>query len=132
MQKTLLLNLLRKNPSATFVASLGTISYDLRSLFEETEMSDMATLVSVPGAMGCALAIGLGIALSSSQKVIVVIGDGAILMKLGSVATVLKYRPKNLEVHVMQNNSYASTGNQEINFKYIKNMVPPSFHIHEV
>lgn len=129
MQKTLLLNLLGKNKNAIFVASLGTISYDLKEIQKE---EGMFPCYFVPGAMGCVLGIGLGLALNTKKKVVVFIGDGSFLMKLGSIATILKYRPKNLEVHVIQNNSFASTGNQEINFPYVMQYIPPFFKIHHV
>lgn len=125
MQKTLLSNLLKRNPKAIFIASLGTISYDLKEL-------NAKNVHYVPGAMGCVMGIGLGHALASKKKVIVVVGDGSFLMKLGSMATILKYKPKNLEVHVIQNNQYASTGGQEIYFDEIRAYIPPYFKIHEV
>ena len=76
------------------------------------------------GSMGCALGIGLGVALSRpSRKVYVLTGDGALLMKLGSIATALRYKPENLEVIVLQNNLHDSTGGQRNNFEYIEDWV---------
>jgi len=123
MQKELLSNLLKRNPKSIIVASLGTISYDLKGLKHQK-------IIFVPGAMGCVMGIGLGIALNTKKKVIIIIGDGSYLMKMGSVSTILKHKPKNLEVHVLVNNKYASTGGQKINFD--KSLVPKQFHIHEV
>ncbi len=125
MQKELISNLLRRNKNAVIVGSLGTISYDLTQIEHPKK-------ILIRGAMGCALGVGLGYALASDKKVIVIIGDGSLLMKLGSISTVLAYKPKNLEVHVIQNNSYASTGGQKINFKFIKKYLPKSFKIHEI
>lgn len=124
MQKTLLSNLLRKNPKAIFIASLGTISYDLKEL----NLPNKTYLI--PGSMGCVMGIGLGYALSSKKKVIVLIGDGSFLMKMGSMATILKYKPKNLETHIFQNNKYLSTGGQDIHFNTVRKYIPKSFKIH--
>ena len=65
------------------------------------------------GSMGCLASIGLAIALENPQKrVIVLDGDGAILMKMGTLATVGHYRPGNL-IHIcFDNRSYESTGGQ--------------------
>lgn len=69
--------------------------------------------------MGCAIAVGLGLAMNSKKDVVVVIGEGSLLMKLGSLSTVAKYRPKNLEIIVINNGLYKSTGGQLNNFRYI-------------
>ncbi|MBF0194387.1 MAG: phosphonopyruvate decarboxylase [Magnetococcales bacterium] len=66
------------------------------------------------GSMGCAPSIGLGVALDNpDKKVFVIDGDGALLMKMGSLATVGNYGPKNL-IHICFDNSqYESTGGQK-------------------
>ncbi len=64
------------------------------------------------GSMGCASAMGLGLALNSERPVVVLDGDGAALMKLGNLATIGAYRPANL-VHILfDNGSHESTGGQ--------------------
>lgn len=64
------------------------------------------------GSMGCASAMGLGVALNTARPIIVVDGDGAALMKLGTLATIGNYAPKNL-VHVLLDNGvHDSTGGQ--------------------
>ncbi len=64
------------------------------------------------GSMGCAAAMGLGVALNTSKKVVVIDGDGALLMKMGTLATIGSYAPENL-IHVMlDNGTYDSTGGQ--------------------
>jgi phosphonopyruvate decarboxylase len=66
----------------------------------------------VVGAMGCASAVGLGLALGSSRTTVVLDGDGAALMKLGNMATIGAQHPANL-VHVLLDNGvYDSTGAQ--------------------
>jgi phosphonopyruvate decarboxylase len=68
----------------------------------------------VVGSMGCAAAIGFGLAVSKPHKKVVVLdGDGALLMKLGVLATIGKYRPANFIHIVFDNEAYDSTGGQE-------------------
>ena len=64
------------------------------------------------GSMGCASGMGLGLALNSKRKVVVLDGDGAVLMKMGALATVGAYRPKNLIHVVLDNGVHDSTGGQ--------------------
>lgn len=64
------------------------------------------------GSMGCASGMGLGLALNTSRPVIVLDGDGAVLMKMGALATVGAYRPKNLIHVVLDNGVHDSTGGQ--------------------
>jgi sulfopyruvate decarboxylase subunit beta len=62
-------------------------------------------------AMGLASSIGLGLALHRpSQKVIVLDGDGSVLMNLGTFSTLARYRPRNLIHIVFDNGSLLSTG----------------------
>lgn len=65
------------------------------------------------GSMGLAPAIGLGLALAQPRrKVVVLDGDGNVLMALGTLATVGALKPKNLVHIVFDNEAYGSTGNQ--------------------
>lgn len=65
------------------------------------------------GSMGLASSIGLGLALSvPNKKVIVIDGDGNVLMNLGSLTTIGKLCPKNLIHVVLDNESHDSTGGQ--------------------
>ncbi|HLL80502.1 MAG TPA: thiamine pyrophosphate-dependent enzyme [Ktedonobacteraceae bacterium] len=62
-------------------------------------------------AMGLASSMGLGIALSMPQhKVIVIDGDGSLLMNLGTLSTMARYRPGNLLHIVFDNESLLSVG----------------------
>jgi len=62
-------------------------------------------------AMGLASSTGLGLALSlPAQKVIVLDGDGSLLMNLGSLSTLARYKPKNLLHIVFDNESLLSVG----------------------
>jgi sulfopyruvate decarboxylase subunit beta len=65
-------------------------------------------------AMGLASSIGLGLATHLPQKrVIVLDGDGSVLMNLGTFATLARYRPRNLIHIVFDNGSLLSTGGFE-------------------
>jgi len=64
------------------------------------------------GSMGCAAAMALGVALNSDRPVIALDGDGALLMKMGSLATIGAYAPSNLTHIVLDNGTYDSTGGQ--------------------
>ena len=62
-------------------------------------------------AMGLASSMGLGIALSKpDRQVIVFDGDGSILMNLGGLTTLARYRPRNLVHVVFDNESLLSVG----------------------
>ena len=64
------------------------------------------------GSMGCAAAMGLGVALNVKNPVLVMDGDGAALMKMGTLATIGAYGPRNLIHVVLDNGTYDSTGGQ--------------------
>jgi len=62
-------------------------------------------------AMGLASSIGLGLAMHlPAERVVVLDGDGSVLMNLGTFATLARYRPKNLIHIVFDNGSLLSTG----------------------
>ena len=62
-------------------------------------------------AMGLASSIGLGLALHlPREKVVVLDGDGSVLMNLGTLATLARYRPANLVHIIFDNGSLLSTG----------------------
>ena len=122
-QQKLISNLLNQNKDAIFIGSLGTISKDLID-------SGYTNIIPIKGAMGCVMGIGFGYALASEKEVIVIIGDGSFLMKMGSISTILKYKPKNLRLVILNNNSYNSCGGQATNFSSIKHILP--FEVYEI
>jgi sulfopyruvate decarboxylase subunit beta len=62
-------------------------------------------------AMGLASSIGLGLAMHLPKESIVVLdGDGSVLMNLGTLATMARYRPRNLTHIIFDNGSLLSTG----------------------
>jgi len=64
------------------------------------------------GSMGMATPIGLGISLTSTKEVVVIDGDGSLLMNPGTLATAAHFAPRNLTIIAIDNGSYGSTGNQ--------------------
>ena len=66
------------------------------------------------GSMGLASSIGLGLALAKpNEDVVVIDGDGSLLMNMGSLVTIFANNPKNLTWIVIDNGAYGSTGNQD-------------------
>src|SRR5881296_2776646 len=93
---------------AAIIASLGHPAYDLFAA------EDRGRNFYTWGSMGLASSIGLGLALARPDiRVIVLDGDGSLLMNLGSLATIGMYAPGNLAVVVMDNEEYATTGGQK-------------------
>ena len=80
---------------------------------EACKQADRPTHFYMIGSMGVAPAIGLGVALSKpAKKVVVLDGDGNVLMGMGTLATVGALKPKNFLHVVLDNEVYGSTGNQ--------------------
>ena len=89
------------------IAGLGAPAWDV------TAAGDRDLSFPLWGAMGGAVAIGLGLALAQPRRrVLVVTGDGEFLMGLGMLATVMVHRPRNLSVAVFDNERYGETGMQ--------------------
>ena len=85
------------------ISSTGLIS---RELFE---CYDSKQIFYMPGSMGLASSIGLGIAINKpNRKIIIIDGDASILMNLGSMATIGHISPKNIIHIVLDNEAYAS------------------------
>jgi thiamine pyrophosphate-dependent acetolactate synthase large subunit-like protein len=65
------------------------------------------------GAMGGTVPMGLGLALAQpAKRVLVITGDGDMLMSLGALATVAAQAPDNLAICVLDNEKFGETGNQ--------------------
>lgn len=107
-RRDVLHTLLNERENMIVVAGLGSAAYDLASCGNEP--------LDFPlwGAMGGAVMVGLGLALAQpASKVLVVTGDGEMLMGLGSLATVATLRPGNLRIVVMDNERFGETGQQD-------------------
>lgn len=89
------------------VASLGHPAYDLFA------SGDRPLNFYTWGSMGLACPIGLGLALAQPERRIIVLdGDGSLLMNLGALATITVAGPPNLSVIVWDNGAYGTTGGQ--------------------
>jgi thiamine pyrophosphate-dependent acetolactate synthase large subunit-like protein len=89
------------------VAGLGSTAWDV------TAAGDRPLNFPLWGAMGGAAMVGLGLALAQPQRrVLVITGDGEVLMGMGSLATIAVQRPPNLAIVVFDNERYGETGMQ--------------------
>lgn len=89
---------------------LATTGKTGRELYE---IEDAPNNLYMVGSLGCIGSLGLGLALARPDKDIVVIdGDGSLLMRMGSLATNAYYSPKNLIHILIDNNAHDSTGGQ--------------------
>ncbi len=95
------------------VAGLGAPAWDI------TAVGDCAENLPLWGGMGGAAMVGLGLALAQpGRTVLVITGDGEMLMGLGSLATIAVRRPPNLAILVQDNEHYGETGMQETHTKH--------------
>ena len=99
--------LLARRGKLLVVSGLGSPTWDCAAA------GDHALTFPLWGGMGGACALGLGLALAQpARRVLVVTGDGEMLMGLGSLATIGAQRPANLAIVVMDNERYGETGMQ--------------------
>lgn len=91
------------------VSGLAGTSKDMASL-----TGDAANLYTMAGAMGAATAMGLGLALAQpDRRVLVITGDGELLMNVGTLATIAVLNPSNLSIVCVDNGHYGETGYQK-------------------
>ena len=70
----------------------------------------------VQGSMGSSLAIGIGLAICRpKEKVVVIAGDGEVLMSLSTLVLMKKLKLPNLKLYIIDNNCFQSTGGQKTN-----------------
>jgi len=90
------------------IAGLGAPAWDVTAA-----AGDRALTFPLWGAMGGAAMVGLGLALAQPERrVVVVTGDGEMLMGLGALATIAARQPANLAIVVLDNERYGETGMQ--------------------
>lgn len=90
---------------------LATTGKTGRELYD---LEDSPNNLYMVGSMGCVSSLGLGLALTRPEKSIIAIdGDGALLMRMGNLATNGTYSPPNLLHILLDNNTHDSTGGQQ-------------------
>jgi len=100
-------SLLAERGDSLVVAGLGAPAWDV------TAAGDEPLNFPLWGAMGGAVSLGLGLALAQpGRRVLVITGDGEMLMGLGSLASVAVQAPRNLTIVVLDNERYGETGMQ--------------------
>jgi phosphonopyruvate decarboxylase len=95
------------SPSDILIATTGFTGRELYAC------EDRHNQLYVVGSMGCASSLGLGLAWARpDRRVVVIDGDGAMLMRLGALATLAYEQPKNLVHVLLDNEAHESTGGQ--------------------
>jgi len=97
----------RHGTGAIYVASTGYVARAVHELAAPDHH-----VFYMQGSMGLAPAIGLGMALHTERPVVVINGDGALLMALGSTHTLRDHAPDNLFHYVLDNGCHESVGGQ--------------------
>lgn len=99
--------ILRERGDLLVVTGLGSPTYDAAAC------GDVPNNFPLWGGMGGAVMVGLGLALAQPERrILVLTGDGEMLMGLGSLATVAAQQPRNLRIVVLDNEQFGETGQQ--------------------
>lgn len=105
--------LLRDRGGLLVIGGLGAPAWDI------TAAGDVPENLPLWGGMGGAAMMGLGLALAQpARPVLVITGDGEMLMGVGAFATIAVRKPKNLSVVVLDNEHYGETGMQETHTRH--------------
>lgn len=106
-RREVLAKVLRARGDAFAVASLGTANYDLFAV------DDVSENVYLWNAMGITASIGLGLALAHPRRrVLLTVGDGDMMMGIGTLATIAVRAQENLSILVIDNERFEETGSQ--------------------
>jgi thiamine pyrophosphate-dependent acetolactate synthase large subunit-like protein len=101
--------LIGRHQDFLIITGLGGTASDVGAV-----TGDAAHVYSLAGAMGAACMMGLGLALARPDKrVLVVTGDGELLMNVGALATIAVVDPANLAILCVDNGHYGETGWQK-------------------
>jgi thiamine pyrophosphate-dependent acetolactate synthase large subunit-like protein len=101
--------LIGRHQDFLFITGLGGTASDVGAV-----TGDSAHVYSLGGAMGAPCMMGLGLALARPDKrVLVVTGDGDLLMSIGSLVTIAVINPANLAILCVDNGHYGETGWQK-------------------
>jgi thiamine pyrophosphate-dependent acetolactate synthase large subunit-like protein len=99
--------LLKDRGDLMVLTGLGTATFDVAA------QGDHPLNFYIWSGMGCTAMVGLGLALArADRRVVVITGDGDVLMALGSLATIGSKQPQNLAIVCIDNAVYAATGMQ--------------------
>ena len=105
--------LLAERGDLLVVAGLGAPAWDISAA------GDHPRNLPLWGGMGSAATVGLGLALAQpALPVLVITGDGEMLMGLGALATIAVQKPPNLSVVVLDNEHYGETGMQTTHTRF--------------
>ncbi len=106
-RRKLVARLLEDRGEALVVGGLGAATWDLAAAGPDDRD------VYLWGGMGLACSIGLGLALAQpARRVLVITGDGEMMMGIGSLAAIAAAAPRNLAVLVLDNQAFGETGRQ--------------------
>jgi thiamine pyrophosphate-dependent acetolactate synthase large subunit-like protein len=101
--------LIGRHEDFLIIAGLGGTACDVGAV-----TGDCAHVFVLSGAMGAACMMGLGLALARPQRhILVVTGDGELLMNVGALATIAVMAPANLAILCVDNGHYGETGWQK-------------------
>jgi len=107
-RRDVVVELLRERGDLLVIAGLGAPNWDVSAA------GDNPNNFPLWGAMGAASMMGLGLALAQpKRKVLVITGDGEMLMSLGALATIAVEKPPNLTIAVLDNERFGETGMQK-------------------
>src|SRR5215471_4928813 len=107
LRRSAIARILKERGDSLVVTGLGSPTYDVAAA------GDHPLNFYLWGAMGSAATLGLGLALAQPQRrVLVITGDGEMLMGLGALATIAAKQPANLAIAVIDNEHYGETGMQ--------------------
>lgn len=92
-----------------FVTGLAGPARDAAAL-----TNDGPNMFTMAGCMGAAMTMGLGMAMGApDREVVVIAGDGEMMMNIGSLATIATQAPKNLTIVCVDNGGHGETGGQD-------------------
>lgn len=104
-------NIFDKHGDAVYITNTGYIS---RAVYNE--YPNNKNIFYMQGSMGIAPCIGLGIAMNTDKDVVVLSGDGALLMHLGITHTIRDEKLNNLFVYVLDNGCHESVGKYKCSY----------------
>jgi thiamine pyrophosphate-dependent acetolactate synthase large subunit-like protein len=106
-RREVLARVLEERGDTLIVPSLGTSNYDLFAVSHAPENA------YIWNAMGLTVSVGLGLAIAQPhRRVLVIAGDGDMMMGIGSLSVIAAQAPGNLSILVMDNEMFEETGAQ--------------------